>query len=100
MPPLPARVALYGVPTWPFGSAVVVITSAAGATVSVRVVDWLSAGLLESVTLKVSDTLLAACVGVPVIAPVDGVSTRPAGSVPVRDHVYGFVPPVAARVAL
>jgi hypothetical protein len=40
-------------------------------------------------------------VGVPVIAPVEAFSDKPAGKVPlVRDHVYGAVPPLAARVAL
>jgi len=49
----------------------------------------------------VSAIALAVAVGVPVIAPVDAFSDRPAGSVPeVRDHVYGDVPPVAASVAL
>jgi hypothetical protein len=49
----------------------------------------------------VSATALAVAVGVPVIAPVDVFSDRPAGRVPeVRDQVYGVVPPVAASVAL
>ena len=40
------------------------------------------------------------CVGVPVIAPVEESSDNPAGRVPdLRDHTYGFVPPVADRLA-
>jgi hypothetical protein len=57
--------------------------------------------LAESVTWKVSGVFEAGWVGVPVIAPVEAFSDKPAGKVPlVRDHVYGVVPPVAARVAL
>src|SRR5262247_3467281 len=42
-----------------------------------------------------------AAVGVPVIAPVLGVSVSPAGSVPLASaQVYGGVPPLAATVAL
>ena len=41
-----------------------------------------SGGLLESVTLKVTDLLVTACVGIPVMAPVDGFRVSPAGSVP------------------
>ena len=50
--------------------------------VSVRLTDLLCAGLLESLTLKVSGVALTAAVGVPVIAPVEAFSARPAGSVP------------------
>jgi hypothetical protein len=57
--------------------------------------------LTESVTWKVSGVFETVWVGVPVIAPVDAFSDKPAGNVPlVRDHRYGVVPPVAARVAL
>jgi hypothetical protein len=45
--------------------------------------------------------LVAACVGVPAIAPVAAFNMSPAGNVPlVRDQVYGGVPPVAAKTAL
>ena len=68
--------------------------------VSVRFALCASAGLPESVTFKVIGVLVAAAVGVPVIAPVDP-KDKPVGSVPlVSDQVYGAVPPVAARVAL
>ena len=85
----------------PSGNVVVVITSAAGAIVSVRFTDLVCAGLSASTTLKVSGVAFTAAVGVPVIAPVAASNARPAGSVPaVIDHVYGTVPPVAARVVL
>jgi hypothetical protein len=62
--------------------------------------DDVCAGLLESVTVKVSGVELAVAVGVPVIAPADE-SERPLGNVPlVSAHAYGVVPPVAVRVAL
>jgi hypothetical protein len=67
------------------------MASAAGAEeeiVRLRLTDWLCAGLPESVTENVSGVALAVAVGVPVIAPVEAFSARPAGSVPlVRDHV-------------
>jgi len=67
--------------------------------VRVRFTDCLL--LTESVTWKVSGVFETVCVGVPVIAPVEVFSDKPVGKVPlVRDHVYGVVPPVAARVAL
>ena len=52
------------------------------ATVSVRVADFVCTGLLESVSLNVSDVALAVAVGVPVIAPVEAFNDRPAGSEP------------------
>jgi len=58
-----------------------------------------SAGELESITLKVSMTAEAAAVGVPVIAPVAPFKIKPAGRVPpVNVHVYGELPPLAASV--
>ncbi len=57
--------------------------------------------MLESETLNVNGVAFAAAVGVPVIAPVDGVRANPAGRLPdTSDHVYGGVPPVAPSVAL
>ena len=44
--------------------------------------DLLWVGLLESVTVKVSEVALAVAVGVPAIAPVAAFRVRPAGSVP------------------
>lgn len=54
--------------------------------------------MAESVTRTVNDEVPDAA-GVPEIVPLDA-SVRPAGNVPVAiAHVYGGVPPVAARVA-
>ena len=55
---------------------------AAAAMVSPSVTDCFCAGVLESVTAKVSEAALAVAVGVPVMAPVDVFSLRPLGSVP------------------
>jgi hypothetical protein len=67
------------------------MASAGGAedeTVRLRLTDLLCAGMLESVTVTVSMVALAVSVGVPVIAPVEAFSARPAGNVPlVNDHV-------------
>ena len=72
------------------GSEVVVMDSVppAVAIVSARVTDFVCTGLLESVSLNVSDVALAVAVEVPVIAPVEAFNDRPAGSVPlVNDQV-------------
>jgi hypothetical protein len=83
------------------GSDVVVMISVAGVIVRVRLTDLFWAGLPESATENVSGVALALAVGVPLIVPVDGVSDRPAGRVPlVRAQVYGVVPLVAARLAV
>jgi hypothetical protein len=51
----------------------------------------------ESATLDVSLNVPAA-VGVPVIAPVDGLSVRPVGRLPPAiEKVYAGSPPVATR---
>jgi hypothetical protein len=47
-----------------------------------RLTELLCAGLLESVTVKVSGVALSDAVGVPLIKPVDAFSARPAGRVP------------------
>jgi hypothetical protein len=59
------------------------------------VADATCAGMLSSVTLAVNvEVPLDA--GVPVIAPVEGASVSPAGSLPeVIDHAYCADPPVA-----
>ncbi len=57
-------------------------------TVRVSVADCDCAGLLESVTMKVSDVAVAVAVGVPLRMPVEEASVIPAGSVPlVKDQV-------------
>ena len=44
--------------------------------------------------------LLATLVGVPLITPLDEFSVNPAGNDPdFTDHVYGGLPPLAARVS-
>ncbi len=64
------------------------MTSAAGEKVSVKLTDRVRAGLLESVTLKVSGVLVTGAVGVPVMAPVAAFRVKPAGTVPlVSDQV-------------
>jgi hypothetical protein len=69
--------------------------------VNISLTDLLPGGVLESVTWKVRAVLAIACVSVPVIAPVAAFNIRPAGNVPLMsDHVYGGVPPVAAKTAL
>ena len=73
---------------------------AALVVVNVSVAVAVCAGLLESVTAKVNEAPDTAAVGVPVMAPVEVFSDRPAGNVPlVSDQTYGVVPPVAASVA-
>ena len=88
MPPVAARVAEYAAPTCPFGNEDVVMASATGLIVIVRLADCDSLGLLESVTLKVSAVLVTAVVGAPVMAPLVAFRFKPAGRVPlVSDHV-------------
>ena len=66
-------------------------------TVNVRLAVAFCAGVLESVTLKVSGVLLTAAVGVPLITP-ELLNVKPAGSDPdVNDQLYGVVPPVPAK---
>ena len=77
------------------------IASVAGAIVNVRFAVLVCFGVPESFAWKVRDTLLAAAVGVPVIAPVTAFRLKPAGSVPlVMDQLYGVVPPLAPSVVL
>ncbi len=82
VPPDAVSVAEYAAPTNPFGSDVVVMVSVLEAMVSVIDAAALCAGLLESVTVKVSGALDTTAVGVPVMAPVAAFSDNPAGSVP------------------
>ncbi len=57
-------------------------------TVRPSVAELVWAGVLESMTWNVSELAFAVAVGVPVIAPVEGLSVSPAGSVPlVNDQV-------------
>ena len=49
---------------------------------SAKLFGAVSAGVLLSVTLNVSESLLNAEVGVPVMAPAEALRESPAGSVP------------------
>ncbi len=74
------------------------IESADSITVSEPVIDLVRAGLDESLAVIVTEKLPPS-VGVPETMPVLAARVSPAGSFPaVTDHVYGVVPPVAARV--
>jgi hypothetical protein len=77
------------------------MTSDAGEMVRAKVAVCVRAGLLESVTLKVRGVPATDVEGVPLIAPVEAFSVKPAGREPlVIDHVYGDTPPVAVSVEL
>jgi hypothetical protein len=75
-------VALYATPVCPLGNDEVEIVSVADETVRVKVAVCVRAGLLESVTLKVSVVLATDAEGVPVIAPVEAFRVKPAGREP------------------
>jgi hypothetical protein len=69
--------------------------------VNISLTDLLPGGALESATWNVRGAFVTVCVGVPAIAPVEAFNIRPAGNAPlVSDHLYGGVPPVAAKTAL
>ena len=79
MPPFTPIVALYGVPTIPFGSVLSVSVSPAGAIVIDSGPLTVCIGLLESVAFTVSAEV-PAVVGVPLT--VHPLIVSPAGSVP------------------
>src|SRR6202042_1757339 len=67
--------------------------------VSPSVTDALCLGADASVTVNLTCVVpVALCAGVPVIAPVDALIDRPLGS-SLALNAYGFVPPLAARLA-
>ena len=71
-----------------------------GATLTVRLSDFVAALELASITCTVK-LLVPDPVGVPEIAPVPGASVNPVGKFPeTSDQVYGGVPAVADNVAL
>jgi len=83
------------VPTCPSGNDVVVITTGAAAILIenalLAVVELLSVALTVKFAVPAAD-------GVPLICPAE-LSDRPGGNAPdVIDHVYGGVPPLAARL--
>ena len=102
VPPVAAWVALYTTPTVPEAKELVVMLTGgggAGATVILSALLTLCAGEEESVTRTVREKL-PLCVGVPEIAPA-AESVNPGGSVPeARLHIYGVVPPAAAKLEL
>jgi hypothetical protein len=78
-----------------------VIPTAPEEIVNISFADLLLGGVLESATWNVMAVLVTACVGVPLIAPDEALNVRPGGRVPLpRDHIYGGVPPLAAKTAL
>lgn len=81
----------------PVGKEVVVIVSTEEIVIPNAWV-WVCGGTLESATFTLKFDA-PAVVGVPEIAPDDGLSVNPAGSDPApetRLYVYGVVPPLAA----
>lgn len=88
--------------TFPLGNEFVVITNpeVAAEIVIVKFAVAVEAGWLESLTIIVSLSFDTALDGVPLIVPAEPFKESPVGNVPlVIDHVYGAVPPVAAKVA-
>ena len=70
-----------------------------GAIVRLRIAVAVSAGEVESVTLKVNDTALVIALGVPLMSPLEGLSERPSGRLPETNcQLYGPVPPEAVSV--
>src|SRR5580698_9923888 len=65
--------------------------------------DWIVKEQLVEVTWFASVTMTAkvpGAVAVPVMAPFEVFSVRPAGSVPTTENVYGAVPPVTVIAGL
>src|SRR5579863_2504101 len=89
-PPAADKVAEYGTPAVPLGSEVVETRSVAGVMVRATVAE------------NVRDTVpVAVMIGVPLMVPLEVLSNSPCGSAPpMRDQVYGAVPPLACNVAL
>jgi hypothetical protein len=85
VPPVAVSANMYGWPTIPLGSAVVVIMSEAGEMVSSKFAVAVCGGVPESVSLNVSDRLVTVTVGVPLTTPVEGFNVKPAGSVPLTN---------------
>src|ERR1700683_5335265 len=73
----------------------------AGAMVSGSDALRVNAGLLESVTMNVTETAVTITAGSPASTPLAAFSDKPSpGAKPLTsDQVYGAVPPVAASVA-
>jgi hypothetical protein len=98
-PPVAARVVEYVVPSVPLGKLVVVIFNVSVLTVMLRLAVAVCAGFSASLTSTVKLDV-PVVVGVPEITPVLAASDSPAGKLPTAMlHVYGVIPPLAARVA-
>jgi hypothetical protein len=93
-PPPAESVPLNGDPKVGVGIVDVVTVNGAAAMVNVKERDMVARA--ESVTVTVTVNVPAS-VGVPLSTPADEAVT-PLG-VPLTDHVYGDVPPLAAKVA-
>lgn len=93
---------VYAMPTEPPASDVVVTLSGVALIAMLRFAD---AVCFVGDSLSVTDTVkltvpVKVPVGVPEIAPVLVFNNRPAGRLPVViAHVYGVIPPAAAKVA-
>ena len=85
IPPAAASVWLYAVPTTP-AARLEVVTVTCGLTVMLKLAFAVLVSDSESVTVTVKFDAPAA-VGVPEIAPVAAFRDKPAGNVPVIDHV-------------
>ena len=73
--------------------------SGPGAIVRFRLAVAVSAGELESVTMKTTGVAFAAAFGVPLSNPLEALNAKPPGRLPPAIcQVYGPVPPAAARV--
>jgi hypothetical protein len=101
VPPVATIEPSYASPTWPLGREVVEICSPAGADGAVTCIDiWDCADAFaaeESCTLTMKLNV-AALVGWPEINPEAELMVSPFGRAPeATDHIYGDVPPVAAR---
>ena len=101
VPPLAASVVEYAVPSCPEGTEAVVTCTGVTAAAIVMLSDFeVVCGVdEESLTWTVKE-VVPACVGVPLIWPVETVRLSPTGNDPeLIDHKYGAVPPVAVNVA-
>jgi hypothetical protein len=67
--------------------------------VILSILEVVCPGLPASLTWTVKLTVPVA-VGIPVIAPLLGLSVKPTGRVPlIMDQVYGVIPPLASNIA-
>lgn len=95
VPPVAASVVEYRLLRLAFGRLFVVMLSGTGAVTVIETV-WVAVSAFASVTTTLNENVPPA-VGVPESTPFDA-RLKPPGSVPVDDHVYGVVPPLAAKV--